>query len=89
MEQVVIIVITAAWVTPHNLYSQWIRRCEGGRGVVLFPFYNHCPQKESTGREHQTLKFNPEFACCPSHLICPALAEIVIRANNIDLEEDF
>ena len=40
LEQVVIIVvITAAWVTPHNLYYQWIRRCEGGeRGGFYFHF---------------------------------------------------
>ena len=37
--------------------------------------------------EHQTLKFNPQRPRpAPSHLICPPLAEIVIRANYIDLE---
>ena len=43
-----------------------------GRGRVLFPFYNHCPQKESSAREHQTLKFNPESPC-PAPLIWSVL----------------
>ena len=43
---------------------------KGREGRVLFPFYNHCPQKESSAREHQPLKFNPQ---CPAPLIWSVL----------------
>ena len=63
----IIVVVTAAWVTAHNYHSQWIRRCEEGReGRSLFLLHTLqlVSQKESTAEtEHQTLTFNPPRPC--------------------------
>ena len=52
----IIVDITAAWVTAHNYHSRWIGRCEEGRGEIFSLLYIQCPQKESTECEHLSIK---------------------------------